>query len=177
MNDIYKLLGKPKLNVLHKLISILIFLVFFHSLGQTKVPDISIKSSSGNLINVKDFTKDKIVILSFWATWCAPCINELNNINEVYSIWQKETGVTLVAVSIDDTRSISRVLPLSNGYDWNYQILYDNNEDLKRAFNIYSIPYTIAINKGEVFYRHSGYKEGDETILIKKVKDHIRRTN
>lgn len=177
MNNINKLLGTLNHNILHKLIFISIFLITFHSIGQTNVPDISIKSSSGNIINVKTFTNNKIVILSFWATWCVPCINELNNINEVYSDWQKETGVTLVAVSIDDSRSISRVIPLSNGYDWNYQILYDKNKDLKRAFNIHSIPYTIAIDNGEIFYRHSGYKEGDENILINKIKEHLRRND
>lgn len=162
---------------MRKLIFISIFFIFYFSTGQTTVPDVSIKSSSGNLINIKTFTKDKIVILSFWATWCVPCINELNNINDVYADWQKDTGVTLIAISIDDSRSISRVIPLSNGYDWNYQILFDKNEDLKRAFNIYSIPYTIAIDNGDIFYRHSGYKEGDEYILINMVKERLQNND
>ena len=148
-----------------------------YSFSQANLPNINIKSSSGRVINIKEFSSDKIIILNFWATWCVPCINELNNINEVYTDWQKETGLALIAISIDDSRSLSRVIPLSNGYGWNYQILFDENEDLKRALNIYSIPYTIALDNGKIFYRHSGYKEGDEYILINKVKEHLQENN
>ncbi len=162
---------------MRKLIFLSFFLTTFYGISQNTVPDISINSSSGDLINIKKFTNDKIVILSFWATWCVPCINELNNINEIYTEWQKETGLELVAISIDDSRSKSRVIPLSNGYGWNYQILFDKNEDLKRAFNIYSIPYTIVVDNGKIFYRHSGYKEGDEHILINKVKEHLQNND
>ena len=87
-----------------------------YSFSQANLPNINIKSSSGRVINIKEFSSDKIIILNFWATWCVPCINELNNINEVYTDWQKETGLALIAISIDDSRSLSRVIPLSNGY-------------------------------------------------------------
>lgn len=159
---------------MRKLTFISLLFISFNSISQTTVPDVSIKSRSGDFINIKTFTNDKIVILSFWATWCVLCINELNNVNDIYDDWQKETGVTLVAVSIDDSRSISRVIPLSNGYDWNYQILFDKKEELKRAFNIYNIPYTIVIDNGEIFYRHSGYKEGDEYMLINMIRERLQ---
>jgi len=157
-------------------ISIIIFILFFSQFcfSQSKIPDISIKSSTGEIVNIKEFTKNKTVILSFWATWCVPCINELNNINEVYENWQNETDIILLAVSIDDSRTLSRVLPLANSNDWNYEILFDKNQELKRAFNILNIPYQIAIHNGNIFYSHTGYVDGQENILIEKIKEHLK---
>ena len=155
------------------LFCVAIFLIVNYCYTQTHVPDISIKSSTGKMLNLKEFSKDKTIILNFWATWCVPCINELNAINEVYSEWQKETNVILIAVSIDDHRTISRVLPLANSNNWSYEILFDSNQELKRAFNILNIPHQIAIHNNRIFYRHSGYTNGQENIIINKVREAV----
>ena len=112
-----------------KLVFIIILLTSKYGISQATIPNISLKANSGKLVNIKDFTKDKIVILNFWATWCAPCINELNNINDVYREWQNDTNVILIAVSIDDSRSISRVMPMSNSNNWDFKILFDKNQE------------------------------------------------
>ena len=156
-----------------KLVFIIILLTSKYCISQSTIPNISLKANSGKLVNIKDFTKDKIVILNFWATWCAPCINELNNINDVYREWQNDTNVILLAISIDDSRSISRVMPMSNSNNWDFKILFDKNQELKRALNIADIPHQIAIHNGVIFYRHSGYVNGQENILIKKIKEHL----
>ena len=71
--------------------------------AQSKLPNVTLKSLEGKAINLSSYnTKSKPVIISFWATWCGPCIKELKAINSVYDKWQKETGLELVAVSIDD---------------------------------------------------------------------------
>lgn len=147
--------------------------VFNYSFSQTKVPNISIRSNAEESLNIKDYTQDKTIIISFWATWCVPCINELNAINEVYDDWQKDTDLILLAVSIDDSRTISRVLPLAKSNNWNYKILFDQNQELKRAFNVLNIPYQVAIHKGKIFYRHTGYVYGQEDILFEKIKEHL----
>ena len=54
---------------------------------------------------------ENIVVLSFWATWCVPCINELDAISEVYEEWVDETQVKLIAIATDDTRTKKRIRP------------------------------------------------------------------
>ena len=85
-------------------------------LAQIKdLPNKEVKKLDGTSFNIKGLENNgKPIVISFWATWCKPCKKELNNIAEVYEDWQDETGVKLVAVSIDDSRSMNRVLPYVN---------------------------------------------------------------
>ena len=112
------------------------------------------------------------VIISFWATWCKPCNRELNNIKEVYEEWQQETGVKIVAISIDDARSAARVKPHAEGNDWPYEIYLDQNSDLKRAMGVVNVPHTFILNgDGEIVWQHTGYQDGGEEELIEKVRE------
>lgn len=140
------------------------------------LPSIDIKDVRGNPFNTSKITNDgKPVIISFWATWCKPCIKELTTIADVYSDWQEETGVKLYAVSIDDARSSSQVAPLVNGKNWDYIVLLDQNGDFKRAMNVGPIPQTFLINdKGEIVWQHTSFSEGSEIDLIKVVRKLIK---
>ena len=145
-----------------KIVFLIICLSFIHNslTAQTFLPNISLTSSKGNRINVQEIGNEGIVVISFWATWCVPCIKELDAINDVYPDWQEETNVKLIAVSIDDSRTISRVNPMVNGKGWEYEILYDSNHEFKRALNIVSVPYIIIVKNKEIVYKHSGYTSG-----------------
>ncbi|HTX89442.1 MAG TPA: TlpA disulfide reductase family protein [Bacteroidales bacterium] len=141
-----------------------------------RIPSVTVKN-----IHREPFRTDSIsnngnpIILSFWATWCVNCVKELNKIQPLYDDWKDETGVKLIAVSIDDSRYTSRVLPFVNGRAWDYEILLDDTWDLKRALNVGDdIPYTFLIDgKGNIVYTHKGFADGDEYVyydLIKKIK-------
>lgn len=118
----------------------------------------------------------KPIILSFWATWCKPCNRELDAIKEVYDEWQHETGVKLVAVSIDDARSAARVRPWVNGKDWPFDVFLDQNKDLAHALNVGAdVPHTFIINgDGEIVWQHKGYQDGGEEELIEKVRELLK---
>jgi cytochrome c biogenesis protein CcmG, thiol:disulfide interchange protein DsbE len=137
-----------------------------------KVPGCSIMDINGHKINTAELSNNgKPIIISFWATWCKPCISELTTINEVYSEWQKETGVKLIAVSIDDARSSPKVLPLVNAKAWDYEVLLDQNGDFKRALNVNTVPHTFLINgNGEIVWQHTSFVEGNELELIELVR-------
>ena len=94
------------------------------ALAQEKsLPNIDVKTLQGKTINIQDLENDgNPMVISFWATWCKPCKKELNTIAEVYDDWQEETGVKLIAISIDDTRSMSKVAPYVNSSDWDYEV-------------------------------------------------------
>lgn len=141
--------------------------------AQNKIPNTQLKTLGGDITNLQDIAKDNdLIVVSLWATWCVPCKNELDAINEVYSDWQDETNVTLYAVSVDDSRTVKRVKPLVNGKDWDYEILLDTNNDLKRALGASTVPLTLIIKNGEIVYRHSGYTPGSEDDLYEEIKKH-----
>ena len=143
----------------------------------SKMPEnITLKNIDGQSVQSSVIQNGgKPIILSFWATWCKPCNLELNNIKEVYEEWQEETGVKLVAVSIDDAKSVNRVKPHVNGNDWPYEVYLDQNSDLKRAMGVVNVPHTFILNgEGEIVWQHMGYQNGGEEEVIEKVRELLK---
>lgn len=153
----------------------LLSLISFNSAAQTgaKMPSVMVQTLEGKKVDTKTLSNGgKPMIINFWATWCAPCKRELSTISDKYEAWQEETGVKLVAVSIDDARSMARVAPYINGQGWEYEILLDPNGDLKRALNVNNVPHTFLLNGAwEIVYQHNNYEPGDENELYAKVKE------
>lgn len=136
-----------------------------------KVPSIQLKDMEGNDVNTAEMGFDGPVVISFWATWCSPCKRELNTIHDLYTDWQAETGVNLVAVSIDDERTKSGVPMYVNGKSWEYLVLMDPNGDLKRAMGVNNVPHTFLLDKeGNIVYSHNNYAPGDEETLYKEIQ-------
>lgn len=150
-----------------------LLLITIITFGQNKkLPVIQLKGIDGKTVDVSKISNDgKPIIISFWATWCKPCKTELNTIADEYEDWQEETGVKLIAVSIDNSRSTGRVEPYVNGQGWEYEVLLDPNGDLKRAMNVNNVPHTFLIDgKGNIVWDHNNYAAGDEEELYEQVK-------
>lgn len=155
--------------------AIVFLMLTFQANAQKEIPNISVKDLDGNSLNMDEITKEKgVKIISFWATWCVPCINELDAISEVYDDWKDETNVELIAIATDDARTKKRIKPLINGKGWEYKILLDENQDLQRSLNITTIPHVIVIKDGEIVFRHTGYFPGAENQLYDQVKKNAK---
>ena len=143
---------------------------------ERSLPNIEVKTLKGNSFNIQDLDNDgSPMVISFWATWCKPCKKELNTIAEVYEDWQEETGVKLVAISIDDSRSASKVKPYVNSSGWEYEIYLDPNRDLSRSLGVSTVPHTFLLDgKGNIVWEHRGYIEGDEQELLEQI-EHISK--
>jgi thiol-disulfide isomerase/thioredoxin len=142
--------------------------------AQSSLPSLSLKTIDGETIKTEDLSKDGPIVISLWATWCGPCLKELDAISDVYDEWQAETNVKLYAVSIDDSRTVKRVKPLINGKGWEYEVLLDTNHDLKRALRVSTVPVTLIVKNNEIVYRHSGYTPGAEDELFEEIKKHTK---
>jgi peroxiredoxin len=136
-----------------------------------KLPSVDLKDLKGKKVNTSTMGFSGPVVISFWSTWCSPCKKELNTIHEVYSDWKNETGVTLVAVSIDDEKTKNQVAPYVNGREWEFEVLLDPNGDFKRAMGVNDVPHTFLIDKeGNIVYSHNNYAPGDEEKLLEEIK-------
>ena len=138
----------------------------------TALPDVTLKDINGKEVNIANLSRSgKPVIISFFATWCKPCIRELKAIHELYPDWQDETGVEMYIVSEDEGQDAQKVAPLVNGYGWEYKVLLDPNGTLKRAMNVQNIPHLFVVDsKGKTVYNHVGYTDGGETEILKYLK-------
>lgn len=152
--------------------AIVLFLSAFTKSEGSKIPSSSVKKLDGSTINSNTFSNGgKPMIISFWATWCKPCKKELDAINEEYAELVKETGVKLIAISIDDARSSGKVLGDVKVKGWTYEIYIDENQDFKRAMNVNNVPHTFLVNgAGEIVWSHNSYAEGDEDKLFENVR-------
>lgn len=140
-----------------------------------QLPSVTLKSMDGKEVNTATLNNaGKPFIISFFATWCKPCNRELDAIHELYPDWQEETGVKVIAISIDQAQNINKVKPLVDGKGWEYEVLLDPNSDFRRAMGVNLIPHVFIIDgKGKIVESRSGYTEGGEAHLIEKVRELI----
>ena len=140
-----------------------------------QIPAVTLKDLRGKTVRTDTLSNGgKPMIIDFFATWCKPCNRELSAISEVYEEWQEETGVKLIAVSIDQAHNINKVKPLVDQLGWPYEVLLDPNGDLKRALGVQLIPYVLVIDgDGKIIGKHQGYTDGEEEQLIEEVRNAI----
>jgi len=164
--------------MLKHITSIILIIVALSSQAQvdntnlSSLPEITLKNIDGKDINLADYgTNEKITVISFWATWCKPCIKELKNLNVLLDDWIEDYNMELVAISLDDSRNAAKVKPTVNALNWDFDVLLDPNGELQRAMNVANPPVTFLVNQsGKIVYTHTGYVEGDEYDL----EDHIK---
>lgn len=135
------------------------------------MPRVDIKTLEGKMVSARSILKGKLTVVSFWATWCKPCVKELSAIHDALPDWEEEIDFTMIAISVDDSRSEHRVVPFVKGRSWEFDVYLDPNSDLKRALNVATVPHTFVFDaKGKLVWQHSGYTEGDEEELLEKLK-------
>lgn len=173
---------KPKNRRLHaqtyitmaKLITIFVlFLMLQLGAMAQLIPNIKLTTIDGTNFQTQTLNEisGKPVVLSFWATWCIPCLNELSAINDNLDEWKKDSKFEFYAIAQDDSRTAKKVPALVSGKGWDFNVLLDKNQDLKRELNIMNIPYTMVIKDGKIIYRQTGYVAGNENDLYKIIKE------
>lgn len=141
------------------------------------LPSATLKSIDGKSVDTATLSNDgKPFVISFFATWCKPCLRELKAIAEVYPDWQDETGMKLVAVSIDEAQNTGKVKPLADAEGWEYEVLLDPAGDFRRALGVQMVPHVVIVDgQGNVAESHAGYTDGSETHIIEKIKELLNK--
>jgi len=141
-----------------------------------RIPAAIVKKLDGGKVNSNTFSNDgKPMVISFWATWCKPCKKELDAIAESYPDWVKETGVKVIAVSIDDARSSGKVVTDVKMKGWEFEVYLDENQEFKRAMNVNNIPHTFLVDgAGKIVWSHNSYSEGDADKLYENIQSLLK---
>lgn len=156
---------------MRKLISICLFLSLFCG-GAAAQKGVVLRSIDGNTYDVGELIKkDQVTIVSFFATWCKPCLRELGAINDVYDDWKESVDVQFIAVSIDTAQDSEKVAPLANGNAWDFLVLLDPEGELKRQMQVQTVPHTVIFDKrGKAVDTHNSYTDGDENAIFEMIK-------
>ena len=149
-------------------------LMLFATMGAfAQLPSVQLKTLDGKSVDTATLSNDgKPFVISFFATWCKPCLRELRAINEVYPEWQEETGMKVIAISTDEAQNVQKVKPLVDSEGFEYEVLLDSNQDLQRALGIQMIPYVMIVDgNGNIVETRNGYTDGSEAHIIEKIRE------
>ena len=150
---------------------VLIFPVMISAQAELKVgdvtPDFSLTSTSGKTVKLSDLTKNKPVIINFWATWCPPCVAEMPDLQK----FADKNADKVTVVAINSGENISTVEGFLKRNKYTFTILYDLAGKVSTDYKIYAIPQTFLIGKDNKIKAHhiGGMREGDfEKLLVVK---------
>ena len=140
-----------------------------------KATNFKLINLDGKYVELNNETGNGPILLSFWATWCKPCLEEMAEYNKIYNQY-KDKGFTLLAISTDAEKSIAKVKPYIKSKGYNFTVLLDSNNEVARKYYAQQIPYTVLIDKnGNIVYSHLGFMKGDEQKVEKLISELLEK--
>ena len=140
-------------------------------LQEEKLPNFKLINLDGKYVELNNETGNGPILLSFWATWCKPCLEEMAEYNKIYDQY-KDKGFTLLAISTDAEKSVAKVKPYIKSKGYHFTVLLDTNNEVARKYYAQQMPYTVLIDKnGNIVYSHLGYMKGDEQKVEKLISE------
>jgi thiol-disulfide isomerase/thioredoxin len=128
-----------------------------------RIPNFSLKSLDGSTVTDRSF-EGSVVVLNFWATWCAPCMKEIPDLKKVAA----DSKVKVLGIALDEDEATA-VRPFVERNGINYPVAFGNQELFQR-FNGLGIPYTLVLDRSQRIvniYRGPVTKESLEQDLKK----------
>ena len=134
-------------------------------------PDFTLKSANGDNLKLSEF-RGQVVMINFWASWCAPCRQEMPLLDEMYRRYQG-LGFALLGVNVEEdsdaAKALLREIPVS------FPILFDTKNTVSRTYNLVAMPSSVFVDRnGTVRYVHHGYKSGDEREYEQQLRALVR---
>jgi len=154
--------------------TVFIFVLFFVLTGFLKsqtYSDFTLQDLDDNEVTLSKLLEKGPVFMSFWATWCSPCKEEMKRINTIFEKY-KDSGFTYLAINQDNQKSVSKVKSFITAQNYTFPVVFDSD---KKVFEAYSgkdeIPYSLFIGKDKVIISvHTGFKTGDEAKIEEEIK-------
>jgi peroxiredoxin len=140
-----------------------------------KAPNFKLINLDGKYVELNKETGNGPILLSFWATWCKPCLEEMAEYNKIYDQYRDKSFI-LLAISTDTEKSIAKVKPYIKSKGYEFMVLLDTNNEVARKYYAQQMPYTILIDKnGNIVYSHLGYMKGDEQKVEKLISEMLEK--
>jgi peroxiredoxin len=137
----------------------------------TAAPDFTLRSLGGPNLRLQE-QRGQVVLVNFWATWCAPCRKELPHLNRIADKY-RSAGLVMLGVNIDD--DVRNAADVATKLGVKFPVLLDTDKKVSRLYDLNSMPSTLVIDRsGRVRYLHRGYQDGYETEYDKQIRDLLK---
>lgn len=165
--------GSRERHTFLRLFSILLFILLGSTTSRSwgQHLDTPLKDLEGKKILLSELCRQQPLVISFWATWCKPCQAELKQLHKLCQVYA-DSGIAFLAVSIDAARDQTKVKSLVSGNGYSFVTALDQEQRAMKKFGFNDVPGTVILNsQGEIVWKHSGYKPGDELKLEEQIKN------
>jgi peroxiredoxin len=123
------------------------------------VPDFALKTAAGANVRLSE-SRGEVVLLSFWASWCGRCMDQLQNLQQLQQQYAGR-GVRVIAVNIDQDAQPAR----DAAARLNLLVLHDADQTVARQYELTDLPLTVFVDpSGNVRYVHQKYRGGDAAL-------------
>lgn len=158
------------MHYLKSTILILLVLALTVSASEGQFPDFKSKDIEGNDFALAEFLADGPIIMTFWATWCKPCLKELGKLTEMEE-FLNDHGVRVLAVNTDGPRTRGKAKPFASKNGWDFTIIFDTDGSIKTLAGVAEIPEMFILStEGKIMHHHVGYKPGDEVEYKEQIE-------
>jgi peroxiredoxin len=137
----------------------------------TPAPDFSLHAMTGPNMRLQD-QRGRVVMVNFWATWCAPCQQEMPHLNRLYQKY-RSSGFVLLGVNVDEDSSKAADVAAKLGIT--FPVLLDADKRVSKLYDLSTMPSTVLIDRdGKVRFVHRGYLAGYEDAYEKQIRELLK---
>jgi peroxiredoxin len=140
------------------------------SKGSGSITDFALKDAYGKTVALSDYLGNKVIMISFWATWCEPCKKEMVQLQQLYEK-HKDQDLMVFSISMDEPESQGDVAPYVKSRGYTYPVLIDADGSVTSTYNPKrAAPFSFIIDKNQnIVWEHEGYVRGDEIKIEKAI--------
>ena len=134
------------------------------------LPDLSVRLLDGKQVRLSALLEEGPLLVSFWATWCAPCKKEMIFLEEFHQKYN-ENSFRVLAISTDSPKSMSKVKSYIRAKKHTFLVGIDPSQDIAKKMNALLMPTTLILNKDrKVSWYHQGFIPGDEKEIEAQIR-------
>ena len=134
------------------------------------LPDLSVRLLDGKQVRLSALLEEGPLLVSFWATWCAPCKKEMIFLEKFHQKYN-ENSFRVLAISTDSPKSMSKVKSYIRAKKHTFLVGIDPNQDIAKKMNALLMPTTLILNKDrKVSWYHQGFIPGDEKEIEAQIR-------
>ena len=152
------------------LVAAIITVTYANKQRDIMLPDLSIKLLDGKQVRLSVLLEEGPLLVSFWATWCAPCKKEMIFLEKFHQKYN-ENSFRVLAISTDSPKSMSKVKSYIRAKKHTFLVGIDPNQEIAKKMNALLMPTTLILNKDrKVSWYHQGFIPGDEKEIEAQIR-------